>query len=369
MTRRTSATRILLGFVTLLLPSACESAPTSPQFTPRQVASFRGLGDLPGGEFHSEALAISDDGRVIVGRSTSSSFPDEGFVRVEGDTLRPLLGPGGAHVASEPRALTPDGSVVAGKIGTIGSSGEAARWTQTTGWIGLGDLAGGGSFSQVLGISANGSLLVGWGSSDQGLESARWEGGAPIAMGDLPGGAVQSSAAAISADGSVIVGTGTSPEGQHVYQWMLPTGMVPLGDLPGGAFASEPFAMTPDGSVIVGESTSSFGMEAFRWSKATGFVGLGDLMGGKFQSLALDVSANGARIVGFGTTGSGMEAFLWDSTQGMRRLADVLLALGATSVARWQLTEATGISADGKTIIGNGTNPAGVTEGWVARLP
>jgi hypothetical protein len=34
----------------------------------------------------------------------------------------------------------------------------------------------------------------------------------------------------------------------------------------------------------------------------------------------------------------------------------------------WTLTNATGISADGLTIVGNGLNADGEVEGWVARL-
>jgi hypothetical protein len=39
------------------------------------------------------------------------------------------------------------------------------------------------------------------------------------------------------------------------------------------------------------------------------------------------------------------------------------------AVADWELTEATSISADGRIVVGNGIDPAGNTEGWIARLP
>jgi uncharacterized membrane protein len=353
---------------TLLLLVGCSEGPANPGRRPDAIATFTGLGDLPGGAVHSEALAVSDDGRVVVGRSSSANFVDEGFVRVLDDTLQPLLGPGGVPVSSEPRALTFDGAVIAGKIGPMGGPAQAARWTAATGWVGLGDLAGGVSFSQALGISANGGVIVGWGSSDLGYESARWEGGTPIAMGDLPGGALQSAAALVSADGTVIVGTGTSAEGQQVYRWTASAGLVPLGDLTGGAFASEPFGMTPGASVIVGEAASASGVEAFRWTAGGGFIGLGDLDGGEFHSTAFDLSADGATIVGFGTGASGPEAFVWDAQHGLRPLKDMLVAGGVPDLAGWQLLEATGISADGKTIIGNGTNPSGDAEGWIVRL-
>jgi probable HAF family extracellular repeat protein len=67
------------------------------------TTSFRALGDLPGGDFHSEALAVSDDGHVVVGRSSSARFTEEGFAWSGADTLTPLLGAGGVPVASEPR--------------------------------------------------------------------------------------------------------------------------------------------------------------------------------------------------------------------------------------------------------------------------
>lgn len=330
------------------------------------AVSFVGIGDLPGGAFQSEALAISDDGRVVVGRSSSARSSEESFYKLPGDTLIPLLGPGGTPVASEPRSLTPDGGVIAGKIAN--PSLRAARWTAATGWLPLSDLPGGDFASQALGISADGSVLVGWGASPAGYEAARWVDGNVVAMGDLPGGPFNSAAALITADGAVIVGTGYSAAGAEVFRWTSGAGMVGLGEIAGGAYNSEPFGMTPDASVIVGEAGTVNGTEAFRWTPA-GYAPLGDLPGGAFESIALDVSADGERVVGFGTTALGMEAFLWDATHGIRRLKDVLLASGAPAVADWTLREATGISADGRVVVGNGINPAGQGEGWIANLP
>jgi len=334
----------------------------------RATASFEGIGDLRGGTFRSEALAISDDGQVVIGRSSSARSSEEGFRKVASDTLIPLLGPGGVRVTGEPRALTPAGDVIAGKIFISGFL-QAARWTAATDWVPLSDIPGGDFASQVLGISADGSVLVGWGASPAGYESARWVNGSVVAMGDLPGGAHNSAAACISADGSTIIGTGYSASGAEVFRWGSGTGMVSLGEIPGGAYYGEPFGMTPDGSVIVGKAGTSSGTEAFRWIQAGGFQVLGDLPNGVFESIAFDVSADGATVVGVGATQAGPEAFVWDAGNGMRRLKDVLLAAGVSAVADWMLTEATGISADGRVVIGNGINPVGNTEGWIANLP
>src|SRR5687768_6386132 len=41
-----------------------------------QEASFRGLGDLPGGLVQSLAIDVSNGGSVVVGSSSSSATPD-----------------------------------------------------------------------------------------------------------------------------------------------------------------------------------------------------------------------------------------------------------------------------------------------------
>jgi len=52
----------------------------------------------------------------------------------------------------------------------------------------------------------------------------------------------------------------------------------------------------------------------------------------------------------------------------MLPLADVLTGLGV-DLSGWVLHDATDISADGRTIVGCGTNPAGVPEAFVAYIP
>ena len=145
-----------------------------------------------------------------------------------------------------------------------------------------------------------------------------------------------------------------------------------IGDLPGSTFESRASAVSADGLVVVGGGRSASGREAFRWTASGGMVGLGDLPGGpvnqRFWSQATETSSDGSLVVGLATSESGIEAFVWDSTHGMRELDQILTGLGL-DLTGWWLESATGISADGRVIVGTGTNPNGDYEAWIATLP
>ena len=133
----------------------------------------------------------------------------------------------------------------------------------------------------------------------------------------------------------------------------------------------EAFGVTGDGSVVVGAGSLGGSVtQAFRWTSGGGMVGLGDLPGGLFESFPYDVSGDGSIVVGYGTTASGTEGFLWTIDGGMERLWDVLLAQGVDPAADgWtELAAASGISADGNTIVGWGTRNDN-TEAFVAVVP
>jgi len=76
-------------------------------------------------------------------------------------------------------------------------------------------------------------------------------------------------------------------------------------------------------------------------------------------------------VVGFAsmTSSHEIEAFVWYPANGMRNLKDVLEKSCGLNLTGWKLERATGISADGLTIVGGGINPDGHPEGWVATIP
>jgi len=301
------------------------------------------------------ASGVSGDGSVVVGYSISGT----GLEAFRWTQATGMVGlgnlPGG--ISSSASGVSADGSVVVGYSNSANGN-EAFRWTQVTGMVGLGNLPGWSS-SRASGVSADGSVVVGY--SDSLDEVFRWtQATGMVGLGNLFGGGLfrrvlWSGIPAVSADGSVVVGY---TSGNEASRWTQATGTVGLGSLRFSGVAS---GVSADGSVVVGQSmNANFAQEAFRWTQGTGMVGLGG------PSYANGVSADGSVVVG--TSNESNEAFIWNSTQGMRSLKQVLTNDYGLNLNGWDLIEATGISADGLSIVGFGFNSSGNTEAWIASL-
>jgi probable HAF family extracellular repeat protein len=315
----------------------------------RATPMFSGLGDLEGGTFHSIAYAISADGSVVVGSSGSGQA-------FRWTASSGMVGLGG----NEAFGVSANGSVIVGRSGSDG-----IIWTEGGSSFTVGSLPHGqtnGNWTAAFGVSGDGMVVVGHSpSTDTGVEAFRW-----TADGIMGLGATNSMSTAFdaSADGSVIVGATGGAGSDQPFRWTLSGGMVGLGHLP-GVSTGQGYAVSADGAVVVGLS----GVEAFRWTSGSGMQGLGFLPGLCCFTFAYDVSADGSVVVGVAQAGSGVkEAFVWDASNGMRPLVDVLSDAGL-DLAGWHLDEARAISDDGLTIAGSGRNPNGFTEAWVAVIP
>lgn len=358
------STPVILGLFGAL---AVAAAPAGP------IPYFQGLGFLPGG-YESFAFDVSPDGAAVVGRSRLTADDREAFLWTPGSGMIGLGDLPGGPYHSSGQAVSAGGLAVAGFSEYATSARlHAFRWTDAEGMVDLGDLPGGISDSIGYDISSDGSVVVGSGRPGDFGEAFRWTADdGMIGLGTLPAYA-SSGAAAVSADGSAVVGSSSTADGERrqAFRWTADEGMVGLGDLPGGVWVMESLAKGAsfDGSVVVGTSESSAGDEAFRWTEETGMVGLGDLPGSYVYATAWDTNGDGSLIVGYGTTELGQEAFIWGEQHGMRNLRTVLEAHYGLDLTGWHLNNARGISDDGNVIAGYGINPLGQTEAWVAYIP
>ena len=316
---------------------------------------IKGLGDLPEGDFASYAGAVNSDGSVVVGNSKSTSNNTEAFRWTQAGGMVGLGTLGGDY--SVAAAVNSDGSVIVGTSKSTNGDHEAFRWTQAGGMVSLGKL--GGTITLAEGVNSDGSVVVGISH----YEAFRWtQAGGMVGLGKLSGG--YSQANAVNSDGSVVVGFfGNIASDFEAFRWTQ-AGMVGLGNLGGGS--SEAKAVNSDGSVVVGNSKSTNGdHEAFRWTQAGGMVGLGDLAGGGFFSEANAVNSDGSVVVGYSESTGGNEAFRWTQDTGMQSLTQWLKKSGYT-LSGWSNTGATGVSDDGRVVVGHGTSSNG-QEAFIAR--
>jgi probable HAF family extracellular repeat protein len=297
------------------------------------AGGLESLGDLPGGDFLSEASAVSADGSVVVGYSTSQN-------------------------------------------GT-----EAFRWTTIGGMVGLGDFNTGGldTFeSRAYGVSADGTVVVGFGSFGPFAPTAfRWTGGAMSQLTLIGSGSnflVPQFGRAVSADGTVVVGSGhnNSPSNFQAYRWTTTGDNAKLGDLPGGPVTSAALGVSSDGSVVVGVGQTASSREPFRWTRADGLFALGNLPGGN-NGEAHAVSADGSVVVGISFTHfnpSYTEAFIWTPRLGMSNLRSLLIDHGVSGLDDWILISADAVTPDGKTIVGSAIS-SDLRDGaaWIVTIP
>ncbi|HWA09212.1 MAG TPA: hypothetical protein VG838_07170 [Opitutaceae bacterium] len=329
------------------------------------------LGQLPGAAV-TLADRISPTGSVITGTSETRQgrgYSEQAFrwTREEGIVAIPL--PPGTATGNSILALSDDGAVLTGIADSV-----AFCWTRAGGSQSLGVVAG-EIYSIATGISADGRIIVGQSGRAGTIEAFRWtqeEGMRGI--GFLPG-SNENDEVFISADGNVIVGTAffdqlTPQQTGQVFRWTARTGMVALPFPPGQGYG-EAHAVSADGITIVGEgrlSGSTTVRQAFRWTLEGGMEDLGFLPGGGDLSLATGVSADGSKVVGHSDSIDGVvQMFLWTERDGIRSVRDVLVEDYGLKLDGWTLVSGM-ISADGRSLAGNGINPAGQDEAWFAHL-
>lgn len=266
------------------------------------------------------ASAITPDGQTIAGHAHSATG-DASFVTNTTQGFTPInnAAPGNLAGAS---GVSADGKVVVGWSPTANNIYEPYRWTQQTGRQFLTDLQGGTSAGIASAISPDGSVIVGELGTFFQTEASRWtETEGFVRLGDLTGGSLYSRAYGVSNNGNVIVGFGSTDAGLEAFRWDQTSGMVGLGYLPTKGPSSIAVAVTPDGSAIVGGSGVGPDTAAFVWDAAHGMRSIHALLAADSQLVgnltgwdlkyATAISANGQAIVGNGVNPQGKnEAFL-----------------------------------------------------------
>lgn len=322
-------------------------------------AVFMGLG------INGRITGLSSDGGVAVGQYRDENLVPYGSIWTRGGGWTFVPAPSFGNTI-EFNDVSGDGRTIVGTVGYFAAGMDqqlAYRYTPGQGFTYLADLGTetDRNFATAERISRDGSTVVGSGRiGTTAVRAVTWTTpGAPRSIGAA--GTAVTIATAVSADGWWVSGF----EGGQGFIWDAINGRRPLNaGGPGGAF---PRAMSDDGSVIVGGTPTA----PWRWSRSQGMYFLPGPRGLSGVGAANGVSADGSVVVG-GRIANGetdaRTAFIWTEAAGTHYVGDILTMAGI-DMSGWLLTRAIDVSADGRHIVGEGINPAGVRESWYAYLP
>lgn len=337
----------LLNLAGLLLAGAAATTNAAPP-------SVWNLGSLPGGTDETDVFGVSPNGLLVAGVSNNGVGDQGGFIYRIGDGLIDLSALPGGPVAGA-SAVNDNGDFTGGRI-VSGFQTEALRGNADGSVTRLGGFVSGGFLgSNGYAISEDGNTVAGvFETLTVSALSGRWVGTTRSTIPFLPGGGSFSLAYGMTPDGSKIVGQSDASEGYLGYVWSSGTGTVALSELN----PSVPVAFTganaisADGIVIVGSSESGTGTIACRWVNGV-ISALGDIPGGTNFSDALAVNEDGSVIVGRASPTTTAVAAVWINGGAPQRLDTYLQSFGIDTTG-WVFQRATGVSANGKTIVGTG---------------
>ena len=264
------------------------------------VNGMENLGTLGGSK--SKALAISADGSIIVGSSENSEGVRRAFKWTEANGMQDLE----VNDYSEAIAVSDDGSVI---VYNDGVDGLAYRWTSSGGSVNLGTL--GGNSTTATDISSDGSVIVGYSYDSTNVPYAfRWVSGS--GMENI--GKYYSFARAVSGDGNTVTGSETGAAGLHrAFRWTSSSGFEfnIAGNFTYG------LAVSYDGNIIVGDGDGAIRITT------SGVENLNQIYSillptGSVLNDATGISSNGFIIVGNGTnSASGLDEGYFISVNGL----------------------------------------------------
>lgn len=295
--------------------------------------------------------AVSGDGLVAGGSVAQGSnrvpitWTSEGGVAlVDSDTPRAV------------DALNQTGSVlVSGFTFTVGTGAPAAQITRNGQNAVLRNFDNLAIETRAFGLSADGSVAVGFASKQVGSIrrgfAAIWDSNNQIQpVADLPG-ATSSQANGVSADGLTVVGTFVANSVGSAFKWTAQGGtqLLPTPVTFTGATASK---VTTDGSIL-GSSFRTGTQRLTRWTSSG--PELLPLIQFATGSVFIGSSADGSLIYGTSFFGGSQRRTVWLNDVPYD-FASLLSGLG-TDLSMWDQIETftiTGVSADGKTLVGSG---------------
>lgn len=217
----------------------------------------------------NSAIAISADGRTIVGRALDEQGRENAAIWMGGTEWRTLgsFSPDAAQcddLLSGSFGTSDDGRVVVG-LGWDGCRfAHGFRWEESTGVVDLGSSVAERS-SRANNVSGDGRVIVGWQDGPSGFrQGAMWvDGEQAVFVG--PRGPVGEARAANS-DGSLVVGQNCDPLEQGAWSWTAETGVVchPF-ERPGRFSIAMMIDTSEDGRVIGGAHSFGPDSEAVLW--------------------------------------------------------------------------------------------------------
>jgi probable HAF family extracellular repeat protein len=268
----------------------------------------------------TQSIAVSRDGKVIVGRALDAGRFENAAIWQGGTSWR-LLGsvrPGAQpcdRLLSGAFGANGDGGVVVGLAWDGCSYARAFRWEEATGMVDLGSL--GGRSTRANGVSADGIVVVGWEEARDGFrQGAKWVNGKEELI-QGPSGVV-GEANATNRDGSLIVGTNCDPLAFTApatgWTWTASAGVKCFPVVPPPWAPSFPYQVlmertSDDGRVIGGALSFGLDAEAMVWFDGEAFPlrdylrshGVPDAFAGWINTgFVNDVSADGRTLVGYG---------------------------------------------------------------------
>lgn len=280
---------------------------------------YESIGGLPPDNNVGGKPSVSADGLRVAGTSLNAATNLTEMSYFDRTTSTWVmcgnLGANSGTSTSSGWGISADGRTVVGLGWVSAANAHGFYWREGAGVTSLGSTVTGRS-SRANAADADGNVIVGWQDNATGFrQGCVWINGVQTLIS--ASGSPMGEAGACSADGTVVVGNGTSGNSWQAWRWTQAGGVVNIGPAPVSGWRGASVAISSNGQTIIGfyrpfPAPATFG-RGFIWTAAQGMRDLTDLAiaqgapvpSGTILALPLAISGDGRTVVGQSRSSSG----------------------------------------------------------------